>query len=152
MATVIADKWMESVLRGLQQPAQSLPMVSVERSQQQQRLAITPYGLSLPHHLSQQLSGVLQGSCQAVDLLCMVAHAKAHLKYSAFFQPVGKFKHLSLALISLLEDERVERLINQDIEGMSAVFTERMDKDQALGIGGVETQLLTVLDFALLQE
>jgi len=141
MATVIADKWMESVLRGLQQPAQSLPMVSVERSQQQQRLAITPYGLSLPHHLSQQLSGVLQGSCQAVDLLCMVAHAKAHLKYSAFFQPVGKFKHLSLALISLLEDERVERLINQDIEGMSAVFTARMDKDQALGIGGVETQL-----------
>jgi hypothetical protein len=100
MATVIADKWLESVLRGLQQPDQSLPVVSVERSRQQQRLAITPYGLSLPHSLSQQLSAVLQGSYQPVDLLCMVAHAKAHLKHSLFFQPVGKFKHLSLAVIS----------------------------------------------------
>jgi len=141
MATVIADKWLESVLRGLQQPDQSLPVVSVERSRQQQRLAITPYGLSLPHSLSQQLSAVLQGSYQPVDLLCMVAHAKAHLKHSLFFQPVGKFKHLSLAVISLLEDERVERLINEDIEGISAVFTSRMDMAQALSIGGVETQL-----------
>jgi nitric oxide reductase NorD protein len=141
MATVIADKWLESVLRGLQQPDQSLPVVSVERSRQQQRLAITPYGLSLPHSLSQQLSTVLQGSYQPVDLLCMVAHAKAHLKHSLFFQPVGKFKHLSLAVISLLEDERVERLINEDIEGISTVFTSRMDMAQALSIGGVETQL-----------
>jgi hypothetical protein len=141
MATVIADKWLESVLRGLQQSEQSLPVVSVDRSQQQQRLAITPFGLSLPHSMSQQLSGVLQGSYQPVDLLCMVAHAKAHLKYSAFFQPVGKFKHLSLAVISLLEDERVERLMGEEMEGMSAVFASRMNKDAALGIGGVETQL-----------
>lgn len=141
MATVIADKWLESVLRGLQQPDQSLPVVSVDRSQQQQRLAITPFGLSLPHSMSQQLSGVLQGSYEPVDLLCMVAHAKAHLKHSAFFQPVGKFKHLSLAVISLLEDERVERLIGEEIEGMSAVFASRIDRDAALGIGGVETQL-----------
>lgn len=141
MDTVIADKWLEFVFRGLQLPAQSMPVVSVERKQQQQRLAITPFGLSLPHSLSQQLSGVLQGSYLPVDLLCMVAHAKAHLKHSAFFQPVGKFKHLSLALISLLEDERVERLINEDIEGIGAVFTSRLDMEQALGIGGVETQL-----------
>ena len=141
MDTVIADKWLESVLRGLQQAEQVLPVVSVDRSHQQQRLAITPFGVSLPHSLSQKLSGVLQGDYQPVDLLCMVAHAKAHLKHSAFFQPVGKFKHLSLALISLLEDERVERLINDDIEGIGAVFTSRMDMEQALRIGGVETQL-----------
>jgi nitric oxide reductase NorD protein len=141
VATVIADKWLEFVLRGLQQPTQNLPVVSVERSRQQQRLAITPYGLSLPHSLSQQLSDVHKGDYQPVDLLCMVAHAKAHLMHSPFFQPVGKFKHLSLAVISLLEDERVERLINQDIEGISAVFTSRMDMQQALSIGGVETQL-----------
>lgn len=141
MDTVIADKWLESVLRGLQQSEQVLPVVSVDRSHQQQRLAITPFGVSLPHSLSQKLSGVLQGSYEPVDLLCMVAHAKAHLKHSTFFQPVGKFKHLSLAVISLLEDERVERLINEDIEGMSAVFTSRMDMEQALSIGGVETQL-----------
>jgi hypothetical protein len=114
---------------------------SVARNQQQQRLAITPFGLSLPYSLSQQLSGVLKGTYKAVDLLCMVAHAKAHLKYSAFFQPVGKFKHLSLALISLLEDERIERLISQEIEGIGAIFTSRIDIEQAVLIGGVEAQL-----------
>ena len=79
MDTVIADKWLESVFRGLQHSDQGLPVVSVARSPQQQRLAITPFGLSLPHSLSQQLSGVLKGDYQPVDLLCMVAHAKAHL-------------------------------------------------------------------------
>jgi len=141
MATVIADQWLESVLRCLQQPSQRLPVVSVERNHQQQRLAITPFGLSLPQHLSDQLSGVLQGSYPPADLLCMVAHAKAHLSYSAFFQPVGKFKHLSLAVISLLEDERVERLIGRDIKGMGTVLASRMDAEHALAIGGVETQL-----------
>jgi len=141
MDTVIADKWLESVFRSFQLPAQSLPVVSVARNQQQQRLAITPFGLSLPYSLSQQLSGVLKGTYKAVDLLCMVAHAKAHLKYSAFFQPVGKFKHLSLALISLLEDERIERLISQEIEGIGAIFTSRIDIEQAVLIGGVEAQL-----------
>jgi hypothetical protein len=141
MATVIADQWLESVLRCLQQPSQNLPVVSVEKNHQQQRLAITPFGLSLPHHLSEQLSGVLQGSYLPADLLCIVAHAKAHLMYSAFFQPVGKFKHLSLAVISLLEDERVERLIDTDIQGIGGVMASRMDIEDALQIGGVETQL-----------
>ena len=141
MATVIADQWIESVLRCLQQPSQRLPVVSVERNRQQQRLAITPFGLSLPHHLSEQLSRVLQGSYIPADLLCMVVHAKAHLEYSTFFHPVGKFKHLSLAVISLLEDERVERLIGSDIPGMGIVLASRINVEHALQIGGVETQL-----------
>lgn len=141
MATVLADKWLEAVLRGLQQPAQQKPLVALERQNKQQRLAITPFGLSLPRSLSEQLANVLQGGYQPVDLLCMAAHAKAHLLHSAFFQPVGKFKQLSLALISLLEDERVERLIADDIEGIDAVFASRLDITQALEIGGVETQL-----------
>lgn len=141
MATVLADKWLEAVLRGLQQPQQQKPLVALERHNKQQRLAITPFGLSLPHSLSEQLANFLQDGYLPVDVLCMAAHAKAHLLHSAFFQPMGKFKQLSLALISLLEDERVERLIAGEIEGIDAVFASRLDIAQALDIGGVETQL-----------
>ncbi len=51
-----------------------------------------------------------------------VAHALAHLQYSPRHQPVGKKKPLLLAVRSLIEDARVERLAARHYPGLRALW------------------------------
>lgn len=51
-----------------------------------------------------------------------VAHALAHLQYSPRHQPAGKKKPLLLAVRSLVEDARVERLAAQRYPGLRALW------------------------------
>lgn len=51
-----------------------------------------------------------------------VAHALAHLQYSPRHQPVGKKKPMLLAVLSLIEDARVERLAAQRYPGLAQLW------------------------------
>ena len=52
-----------------------------------------------------------------------LAHALAHLQYSPRHQPAGKKKPLLLAVISLIEDARVERLAMQRFPGWRTLWS-----------------------------
>lgn len=51
-----------------------------------------------------------------------VAHALAHLRFSPRHQPAGKKKPLLLAVLSLIEDARVERLATRLYPGLRALW------------------------------
>lgn len=51
-----------------------------------------------------------------------VAHALAHLRYSPRHQPAGKKKPLLLAVLSLVEDARVERLASRLYPGLRSLW------------------------------
>ncbi|MGI4812354.1 MAG: nitric oxide reductase activation protein NorD [Janthinobacterium lividum] len=51
-----------------------------------------------------------------------VAHAAAHLRYSPSAQPTGSLKPMSLALISAIEDARVEQLLMRELPGVRGWF------------------------------
>mgnify|MGYP006276642275 FL=1 len=52
-----------------------------------------------------------------------VAHALAHLQYSPRHQPAGKKKPLLLAVLSLIEDARIERLAIQRFPGLWSLWS-----------------------------
>ena len=52
-----------------------------------------------------------------------VAHALAHLQYSPRHQPAGKKKPLLIAVLSLIEDARVERLAIQRFPGLWSLWS-----------------------------
>lgn len=52
-----------------------------------------------------------------------VAHALAHLQYSPRHQPAGKKKPLLIAVLSLIEDARVERLAIQHFPGLWSLWS-----------------------------
>lgn len=51
-----------------------------------------------------------------------VAHVGAHLKYSAQRFKVGGLKPAQIAIVSLIEDARVERLAMRDLPGLANLF------------------------------
>lgn len=51
-----------------------------------------------------------------------LAHAFGHLRYSASDRPVEKRKPLLVAMLSLIEDARVERLMMRDYPGLRALW------------------------------
>lgn len=53
-----------------------------------------------------------------------VAHAVAHLRYSPRSQPASTLKPMSIAVVSAIEDARVERLIVRDYPGLRGWFLE----------------------------
>lgn len=52
----------------------------------------------------------------------IVAHALAHLRYSQPRRTVAGLKPMSIAVMSLVEDARVERLLMRDYPGLRALF------------------------------
>ena len=72
--------------------------------------------LLLPHRFSEKsIDAFAVGRAAA-------AHAVAHLRYSAPARPIGTLKPMSLAVISALEDARVERLLIQQLPGVRHWF------------------------------
>lgn len=52
-----------------------------------------------------------------------VAHALAHLRFSPAGQPVGRLKPLAIAVVSLIEDARVELLMLRDYPGLRRLWS-----------------------------
>lgn len=61
------------------------------------------------------------------------AHAAAHLRFSAPHRPVTTLKPLSIAVVSAIEDARVERLLVRDFPGVRRWFLEHLAPRPAVG-------------------
>lgn len=95
-------------------------LVAPEHAQAGQALPLRPVlsadRLLLPHGLASA-----RHSAQDIGRAAM-AHAVAHLRYSTPAKPAGSLKPMSMAVISALEDHRVERLLAQDLPGVRHWF------------------------------
>lgn len=88
----------------------------------------------------------LGGDCPERYATCRaaVAHALAHLRYSRPARPLGKLKPMSVAVISALEDTRVERLLARDLPGVRAWFKRGLElsiEDDTLNFSGLMSRL-----------
>lgn len=81
------------------------------------RTSFTGAGIRLPA----TFRGVAEGE-RASLYRAAVAHAMAHLRYGMERLPVGGLKPLQVALVSLIEDARVEQLAIQDLPGLRRLW------------------------------
>ncbi len=94
------------------------------------RPVLTPGHLLLPDDYT-----ALDGHDRYRIYRAAVAHAVAHLRYSTPDLPVQTLKPMSIAIVSAIEDARVERLLVRDYPGVQGWFLEflrRGVKPQAL--------------------
>lgn len=87
------------------------------------RAILTSGHLVLPELMSEKWS-LAQAS---------VAHALAHWRYSVAGRPVRGLKPMGIAIVSAIEDARVERLLLQDLPGMRTRFLEYLSSTPAAG-------------------
>ena len=85
------------------------------------RPTLTPTHLLLPNDYT-----ALDGADRYRLYRAAAAHAAAHLLHSMPARPAGKLKPMSLAIISAIEDARVERLLLRDYPGMRRWFAEAL--------------------------
>ena len=79
-----------------------------------------------------------------------VAHAVAHLRHSPTALPVKMLKPMSLAVISAVEDARVERLLIRDFPGIRAWFVPLLENNlQAEGLSF--PALISRMNYALME-
>lgn len=80
----------------------------------------------------------------------VVAHAVAHLRFSIPSRPAGKLKPMSLAVMSAVEDARVERLLVRDLSGVRTWFVDalgRSVKHESLSFTGLISRMnLALMD------
>ena len=85
------------------------------------RPTLTPTHLLLPDDYT-----ALDGGDRYQLFRTAAAHAAAHLLHSAPGLPAGKLKPMSLAVISAIEDARVERLMLRSYPGMRRWFVDAL--------------------------
>jgi len=83
------------------------------------RPVLTPSHLLLPDDYT-----ALDGHDRYRIYRAAVAHAVAHLRYSTPGLPVQALKPMSIAMVSAIEDARVERLLVRDYPGVQGWFLE----------------------------
>lgn len=81
------------------------------------RSIISDNVLRLPEHYL-----VLDGAARGDIYRAAAAHALAHLRYSLRHRPAGRRKPMLIAVRSLIEDARVERLLAQHYPGLHALW------------------------------
>lgn len=106
--------------------------------------AITPFGLVLGDTTYRRMSDNLAHGGGEPQLAATAAHVLAHLRHSTLFNDVGKLKDLSIALISILEDERVERRIGTELPGVRGVIARQFAPEHAAALIGVEGALARI--------
>ena len=78
--------------------------------------------LAASHLLVPDSYTVLDGADRQALHRAAVAHAAAHLRYSTAAQPVQTLKPMGVAVVSAIEDARVERLLAADYPGVRRWF------------------------------
>lgn len=108
------------------------------------RPTLTPSHLLLPNDYT-----ALDGADRYHLYRAAAAHAAAHLLHSVPGRPAGKLKPMSLAVISAIEDARVERLLLRDYPGMRRWFADALG--HALQPGGLSfSALISRMSLALI--
>ncbi|NDZ17022.1 hypothetical protein C7T35_27350 [Variovorax sp. WS11] len=108
------------------------------------RPTLTPTHLLLPNDYT-----ALDGADRYHLYRAAAAHAAAHLLHSVPGRPAGKLKPMSLAVISAIEDARVERLLLRDYPGMRRWFADALA--HALQPGGLTfSALISRMNLALI--
>lgn len=85
------------------------------------RPTLTPTHLLLPNDYT-----ALDGADRYHLYRAAAAHAAAHLLHSTPGRPAGKLKPMSMAVISAIEDARVERLLLRHYPGMRRWFADAL--------------------------
>lgn len=104
-------------------PDSALPLLVQARQQTELnaprlRPVLTPTHLLVPNDYT-----VLDGAGDRSRLYCaVVAHAVAHLRYSMPARAVHKLKPMGIAVVSAIEDARVEQLLLRDFPGVRGWF------------------------------
>ncbi|MDO8767259.1 MAG: VWA domain-containing protein [Burkholderiaceae bacterium] len=99
------------------------------------RPVLTPTHLLLPDDYT-----ALDGSDRYRLYRAAVAHAVAHLRYSTAGLPTLTLKPMGIAVVSAIEDARVERLLVRDYPGVQSWFVEflrRGVKPEELGFAAL---------------
>ncbi|NEU96568.1 VWA domain-containing protein [Bradyrhizobium uaiense] len=92
------------------------------------KLAIAPTPVPRRTSLAAGLIGLpetfpgFEGEAADAIYLAAVAHAGAHLAHSTVRFPVGRLKALQIALVSLIEDARVETLALREMPGLRRLW------------------------------
>ena len=137
-----AEDVLSRLLRGLACTLNETPLVvSIHRSLGPRNPVVTPFGLVVSQAYSDLLRSFFAAPEIPVNALATSAHATAHHEFSPFFNDVGHLGDLSLAVISILEDARVEACLCQSIPNLSGVFGHFLDPMKARDLVGVEGQL-----------
>ncbi len=104
--------------------------------------------LTRTHLLVPDSFTLLDGPDRAGLYRAVVAHAAAHLRYSLPGQPTQTLKPMSLALVSSIEDARVERLLARAYPGVQRwfhAFACSPGDDQDLSFAGLVGRLSRLL-------
>ena len=88
------------------------------------RPILQPGVLLLPPALAQQRE----------QLTAAIAHAAGHLRYSPLGQPAGKLKPMGVAVVSMVEDVRIEALMIRRFAGLRRVFLRAAEATYAAGV------------------
>jgi len=143
-ATAKPEKVLKGLLDCLGGSARALT-VGVDRSPRgAPGYAITPFGMVLGAARHTQMSASLAVRGGETPLVAAAAHVLAHLRFSTLFNDVGKLKDLSVALVSILEDERIERRLGAELPGVCSVLASQFDPDCAASMIGVEGALARI--------
>ncbi|MGY3446467.1 nitric oxide reductase NorD protein [Bradyrhizobium sp. USDA 4473] len=92
------------------------------------KLAVAPTPVPRRTSLAAGLIGLpetfpgFEGEAADLIYLAAVAHAAAHLAHSTVRFPVGRLKALQIALVSLVEDARVETLALREMPGLRRLW------------------------------
>jgi len=86
------------------------------------------------------------------QLTAAIAHAAGHLRHSPLGQPAGKLKPMGVAVVSMVEDVRIEALMIQRFAGLRRVFLRAAEATYAAGVGAPDafSDLLARLHLCML--
>ena len=118
--------------------------VAIHREGGERNPAVTPFGLVISQSCREAFGTFFSSGEQRLSALAIAAHAQAHFEFSPLFNRMGRLKDLSLAVISLIEDARVEARMGLVVPKLSEVFARFLDPQKAKTIVGVEGQLAQI--------
>lgn len=122
-------------------PSSSLRQVAIHREGGERNPAVTPFGMVISQSCRDAFGRFFSSGEHPLSALAIAAHAQAHFEFSPLFNPIGRLKDLSLAVISLIEDARVEARMGLIVPKLSDVFARCLDPKEAKAMVGVEGQL-----------
>jgi hypothetical protein len=143
---VTAAPWIAWLATGLAGRPLKVQALGAAATLEQPRSILTAQHLLLPAAMLDDGGG--SGSSNEGLVRAAVAHAAAHLRHSTPHQPTQGLRPMTVAVVSALEDTRIERLAMAELPGLRrwwAPFHGASAADAELTFGGFMARLGVVL-------